>query len=281
MRVSQFPAEESSLVEQYTTSSVAELSHCQRLIDKRGTIVCVCVCVDYVEVKFSPFDAADCLKQFFRELPECVFTNKLSDSLIALYEHAPVAQRAQVLRNTVFLLPDTNREALKLLLAFLHSLAQSARTHQMTTSNLAVCFAPSLFYFPKTFTPVHAASSGESRVRRATGIPDMKELLRQKAAQQCLTDLISDWQTLFSVSDSDLRQSFSVKHSRRKDGRFPAGSPELPSKQFTTACASVVSDMSEFEEECESEARNDSEPFWGRKSWESVTQASGTTIHNT
>ena len=99
----------------------------------------------------------------------------------------------------------------------------------MTTSKLAVCFAPSLFYFSSTFSiPRSAADStgaGDSRLEaesvatdsagasdasaataRAVSSsgssggpkrPEMKELLKQKAAHRCLTDLIDQWRALF------------------------------------------------------------------------------------
>ena len=131
----------------------------------------------------------------------------------------------------------------------------------MTASNLAVCFAPSLFYFSTAFsslqsssnsskqkgniqkqetlapaeitekssaaasaatTPISTPSSvfypstssssnaallakhstniqqaSSKRPRRWAGITDMKELQKQKAAQQCLTDLIENWLYLF------------------------------------------------------------------------------------
>jgi hypothetical protein len=70
----------------------------------------------------------------------------------------------------------------------------------MTASNLAVCFAPSLFHMcgaAKTNNPTNSPKRG----RKATGIPDQKELLDQKAAHECLTRMIVDCKELFMVSD--------------------------------------------------------------------------------
>ena len=68
----------------------------------------------------------------------------------------------------------------------------------MTTSNLAVCFGPSLFnmYGPKSPTAV----TSPKRSRKLTvGVPDQKELLEQKAALQCLTYMIDHCKHIFTV----------------------------------------------------------------------------------
>ena len=68
---------------------------------------------------------------------------------------------------------------------------------QMNASNLAVCFAPSLFHLsgPRT-----NQAASPKRSRKNLGIPDQKELLEQKAAHECLTHMILDCKKLFMVS---------------------------------------------------------------------------------
>lgn len=68
----------------------------------------------------------------------------------------------------------------------------------MTASNLAVCFAPSLFHmFGQRSNP----GSSPKRGRKNTGIPDQKELLEQKAAHECLTTMITECKKLFMVPE--------------------------------------------------------------------------------
>ena len=56
----------------------------------------------------------------------------------------------------------------------------------MTASNLAVCFAPSLFH-------LNVGSSGSSPLRRrAGGTPEQRDLHENKAAQQCLMYMIQN-----------------------------------------------------------------------------------------
>ena len=72
----------------------------------------------------------------------------------------------------------------------------------MTASNLAVCFAPSLFHMYAQ----NASSSSPKRGRKtssstSSGTPEPKELADQKAAHECLTVMISEGRKLFLVPD--------------------------------------------------------------------------------
>ena len=69
----------------------------------------------------------------------------------------------------------------------------------MTASNLAVCFAPSLFHMYSQNPP-----SSPKRGRKTTtgsGAPDAKELQEQKAAHECLTVMISEGRKLFMLPE--------------------------------------------------------------------------------
>lgn len=57
----------------------------------------------------------------------------------------PKEQRLQAVQAAIALMPDENREVLQTLLYFLSDIA-SAEENQMTSGNLAVCLAPSLFH---------------------------------------------------------------------------------------------------------------------------------------
>ena len=75
----------------------------------------------------------------------------------------------------------------------------------MTASNLAVCFAPSLFHMcgvrPNAGGPASVASPKRSRKQmQASAVPDQRELMEQKSAHQCLTAMIVHCKQLFTVS---------------------------------------------------------------------------------
>lgn len=42
--------------------------------------------INFQSSEFTPFDIADTIKLYFRELPECLITNKLSDILLSNYD---------------------------------------------------------------------------------------------------------------------------------------------------------------------------------------------------
>ena len=48
--------------------------------------------------ELQPYDVADLLKQYFRELPECLLTNKLSDTFRSIFT-SELAFRHTVIRN--------------------------------------------------------------------------------------------------------------------------------------------------------------------------------------
>lgn len=58
----------------------------------------------------------------------------------------PKDQQLAAAQAAVSLLPDENREALRMLLLFLQDVVACVGENQMTPTNLAVCLAPSLFH---------------------------------------------------------------------------------------------------------------------------------------
>ena len=68
----------------------------------------------------------------------------------------------------------------------------------MTASNLAVCFAPSLFHIACA-SRGNPSSSPKWGHKQTAGLPDQRELLEQKAAQECLTVMINESKKIFMV----------------------------------------------------------------------------------
>ncbi|XP_074651788.1 rho GTPase-activating protein 7-like isoform X2 [Tubulanus polymorphus] len=152
------------------------------------------------------YDVADLLKQYFRELPECLLTNKFSEIFISIYTYLPPDQRLEACQSAIMLMPDENREVLQSLLLFLSDLAQHSEKNQMNASNLAVCFAPSIFNILRN-TDNRSASNSPKRGRKHTGgIPDQKELVEQKAAHECLTQMITECKKFFMIPEDALKK---------------------------------------------------------------------------
>ncbi|KAM3662749.1 stAR-related lipid transfer protein 8 isoform 1-T1 [Ammospiza maritima maritima] len=151
----------------------------------------------------SAYDVADLLKQYFRDLPEPIFTSKLTDTFLQIYQFVSKEQRLQAVQAAIILMPDENREVLQTLLYFLSDIA-SAEENQMTAGNLAVCLAPSIFHL--NVSKKESTSPRAIHKRGTMGKPDQKDLNENMAATQGLSHMIIDCKKLFQVSHDILLQ---------------------------------------------------------------------------
>uniref|UniRef100_A0A2S2QKM2 StAR-related lipid transfer protein 13 n=1 Tax=Sipha flava TaxID=143950 RepID=A0A2S2QKM2_9HEMI len=184
------------------------------------------------------YDVADMVKQYFRELPEALLTNKLSESFIAIFQHVPVYLQKEAVHCTVLLLPDEHREALFTLLDFLSRVSSRSHVNQMSASNLAVCLAPSLFHLgngssqggagstpPSPVTSQRSSSVSPRRNHQSStiGLPDSKQLGQNKAAHDCLLYLVNQYHQLFVMSEDIMSQC----HFSYMDESIPISLEEL------------------------------------------------------
>ncbi|XP_031194712.1 stAR-related lipid transfer protein 13 isoform X2 [Mastomys coucha] len=152
----------------------------------------------------SAYDVADMVKQFFRDLPEPLFTNKLSETFLHIYQYVPKEQWLPAVQAAILLLADENREALQTLLCFLHDVVNLVDENQMTPMNLAVCLAPSLFHLNLL---KKESSPRVIQKKYATGKPDQKDLNENLAAAQGLAHMITECKQLFEVPQEMVAQS--------------------------------------------------------------------------
>ncbi|XP_078248600.1 arf-GAP with Rho-GAP domain, ANK repeat and PH domain-containing protein 3 isoform X1 [Pogona vitticeps] len=90
-------------------------------------------------------DVTDVLKRFFRELEDPVFTTYLHPQWKEAAEIAQKSQRLERYKELINCLPHLNRRTLAALIGHLYRVQKCAGLNQMTTKNLALLFAPSLF----------------------------------------------------------------------------------------------------------------------------------------
>ncbi|XP_040346042.1 rho GTPase-activating protein 7 isoform X1 [Herpailurus yagouaroundi] len=147
----------------------------------------------------SAYDVADMLKQYFRDLPEPLMTNKLSETFLQIYQCVPKDQRLQAIKAAIMLLPDENREVLQTLLYFLSDVTAAVKENQMTPTNLAVCLAPSLFHL-NTLKRENSSPRVMQR-KQSLGKPDQKDLNENLAATQGLAHMIAECKKLFQVPE--------------------------------------------------------------------------------
>ncbi|XP_074695180.1 rho GTPase-activating protein 7-like isoform X5 [Strix aluco] len=166
----------------------------------------------------SAFDVADMVKQYFRDLPEPIFTSRLCESFLHIYQYVPKDQQFQAVQAAILLLPKENREALKILLFFLRDVVAFVEENQMTPTNIAVCLAPSLFHL-NTLRRDSSSSTRSSQRKCSLGKPDQRELSENLAATQGLAHMIMECNRLFQVPDCCLISSLITsreKHPERQ-----------------------------------------------------------------
>ncbi|VDP84285.1 unnamed protein product, partial [Echinostoma caproni] len=83
------------------------------------------------------------VKHFVRHLDEPLMTFELHDDVMAAVKRSP-EERLEELRRLLGFLPSRNREVLSILMHHLAKVASHSARNNMTSSNLAIVFAPSL-----------------------------------------------------------------------------------------------------------------------------------------
>ncbi|XP_063784305.1 rho GTPase-activating protein 7-like isoform X2 [Pseudophryne corroboree] len=209
----------------------------------------------------SAFDVADMVKQYFRDLPEPIFTSKLCESFLHIYQYLPKDQQFYAVQAAILLLPDENREALKLLLCFLRDVVACASENQMTPTNIAVCLAPSLFHLNSLRRESSSSSTRSSQRKYSLGKPDQKDLSENLAATQGLAHMIAECKRLFQVPDycRDLCPSIC---------RLLSNSPEVTINTSTTYLAAHCNTIISLENSMQNLLRDAKDKY---RSW--VTSA--------
>eukprot|EP01133_Synstelium_polycarpum_P000060 gene60-81_t len=102
--------------------------------------------------KFSSPDihtVAGVLKLYLRELPEPLFIWRYYSTFIKVVRNQESLQRVLHLRMLVYGLPKVNRDLVLYLMSFLNRISQQSDVNKMTTTNLAMVFAPNILRHEK------------------------------------------------------------------------------------------------------------------------------------
>uniref|UniRef100_A0A8B9CZY1 ArfGAP with RhoGAP domain, ankyrin repeat and PH domain 3 n=1 Tax=Anser brachyrhynchus TaxID=132585 RepID=A0A8B9CZY1_9AVES len=124
-------------------------------------------------------DVTDVLKRFFRELEDPVFTLELHPQWKEAAKISSKPQRLERYKELIHRLPRLNRKTLAALIGHLYRVQKCADLNQMTTKNLSLLFAPSLF---------QTDGKGEHEVK-------------------VMEDLIDNYVSIFDVSQMELENS--------------------------------------------------------------------------
>ncbi|CAG9855132.1 unnamed protein product [Phyllotreta striolata] len=147
--------------------------------------------IDYTEQQC--YDVADMLKQYFRELPEMLFTAKLSETFVLIFQYIPAFLRLESVICAIILMPEEHSQVLQALLHFLLIIANKSDVNQMNEHNLAMCLAPTLFHSSCLY-------------KHVGGSPHSKELAENKAAQECLFFFLKFFHILFKIPKDFINQ---------------------------------------------------------------------------
>ncbi|NXM78163.1 ARAP3 protein, partial [Serilophus lunatus] len=90
-------------------------------------------------------DVTDVLKRFFRELEDPIFTLELHPQWKEAAEISSKPQRLERYKELIHRLPRLNNKTLAALIGHLYRVQKCADLNQMSTKNLSLLFAPSLF----------------------------------------------------------------------------------------------------------------------------------------
>ncbi|KAM6251795.1 arf-GAP with Rho-GAP domain, ANK repeat and PH domain-containing protein 3 [Porphyrio hochstetteri] len=90
-------------------------------------------------------DVTDVLKRFFRELEDPIFTLELHPQWKEAAEISSKPQRLERYKELIHRLPRLNHKTLAALIGHLYRVQKCADLNQMSTKNLSLLFAPSLF----------------------------------------------------------------------------------------------------------------------------------------
>ncbi|XP_014791020.1 rho GTPase-activating protein 18 isoform X1 [Octopus bimaculoides] len=92
-----------------------------------------------------PNDASALLKQFLRDLPDPLLTNKYRESFVNVQFIPNLRDQLKALNLLLMVLPDAHRNSLMILLRFLKKVIYYQNENKMTLSNVAMIMAPNLF----------------------------------------------------------------------------------------------------------------------------------------
>uniref|UniRef100_A0A0K0DXE4 Rho-GAP domain-containing protein n=1 Tax=Strongyloides stercoralis TaxID=6248 RepID=A0A0K0DXE4_STRER len=152
-------------------------------------------------------DVADTLKQYFREIPGKLFSEKISDFFITIANGLPNDKQIEALRYVLILMEDTNRYAALTLFSFLNKISSWASENNMSAENLAVCFTPSLFNLnTESDKTANSMSNLRLKRRKTIAMPSEQELMEYQGAQKSLALMIKHYDQLFNLPTDLWRQ---------------------------------------------------------------------------
>ncbi|CAF3726833.1 unnamed protein product [Adineta steineri] len=167
--------------------------------------------------EYQPYVVADLIRQYFRELPECLIPPSLTRLLCDLLKHITQEEQLLVIRYIFLILPDETREVLETILRFLLDISVRLGNNQVNCRSLARIFLPSVF---QSFYDMQQTSSKilwwKWKKEKSDGIVQENERL---ILENCLMTMILNVDVLCRVPSalSDELNLPSARKTKRLD----------------------------------------------------------------
>lgn len=169
------------------------------------------------------FDVTGVVKQFFRELPDPLLTNKYHDTFIKCYQLSDRDQAASSILDLCLLLPGEHLGTLRYFMRFLARVADNSQVNKMDATNLAVVLGPNVMHVNTNRTE-KMNSSEEKLLQTQTAIVEFLIRNAEKIGivSTSLVDRVKLLEGLEDVSveeKADVTGDETVKKSKRKKRR--------------------------------------------------------------
>mgnify|MGYP000228764657 CR=1 FL=1 len=92
------------------------------------------------------YDVTALVKQFFRELPEPLFTSVYHDTFVRCYQLSNELEATRAILLLCLLLPTEHVSTLQYIMKLLAEIAENAEKNKMDTTNLAVILTPNIIH---------------------------------------------------------------------------------------------------------------------------------------
>ncbi|KAK3780616.1 hypothetical protein RRG08_044841 [Elysia crispata] len=157
----------------------------------------------------SPHDVATVMKQFLRELTVPLLSYEYLDAFPQISSIPKTLEQLKALNLLILLLPEENRETLKVLLRFLRAIISRSNQNKMGLNNVAMIMAPNLFMGP-------APSPGHRHDRQ---VLDLEAELKKAAGTSAIVKMLVHYQdvlwTVPSAFVAQLRHQYTTEAQRR------------------------------------------------------------------
>ena len=175
-------------------------------------------------------DLTGLIKQFFRELPEPLFTSLYHDSFVRCYQLASDTAVTTAILLLCLLLPAEHLSTLRFIMQLFAFIAEHSEQNKMDAANLAVVMAPNLMHVNSKSEKMNSTeekllqiqtSIVELLVKNAHAIGMISESLYQR--QALMTECFGTDDELDASGDNTLEDSKNVKKKdkkRKRSGSF-------------------------------------------------------------